>query len=217
LSEERIPKRGDRCHVCGLPIDWVEKRVRNGHVYYYAWHVIADENGQKRRKKCYLGADRYDYVTRKNSDLGTTFRGMAYGEADRFSEYFNSALDKLSVKVQSGTLELEEAREWLRAFRDTIARLERFTATLEEYARRLEAEGKAEEKAGADALAAPNETAAKAQPLESPQATSQPQAAEARQDETYRTVSTLTGLSPEDIERELAKLMEEMRKLKASQ
>jgi hypothetical protein len=151
LSEERIPKRGDRCPVCGLPIDWVEKRVRNGHVYYYAWHIIADENGQKRRKKCYLGAERYDYVSRKNYDLGLTLRGMAYDEADRFSEYFNSALDKLSAKVQSGTLELEEAREWLRAFRDTIARLERFTATLEEYVRRLEAKEEAEEKAGADA------------------------------------------------------------------
>jgi truncated hemoglobin YjbI len=205
LSEERIPKRGDRCPVCGLPIDWVERRVVNGHVYYYAWHVITDENGQKRRKKCYLGAERYDYVSRKNIDLGTTFRGMAYDPAQRLAEYVNGALDKLSVKVQSGTLELEEAREWLRAFRDVIARLERFTATLEEYVRRLEATAEAV-----------NETVAKAQPLEAPPKTSQPQAAEARQGEAYRAVSTLTGLSPEDIEKELAKLKEALKELKAS-
>ena len=143
MSEERIPKRGDRCPVCGLPIDWVERRVVNGHIYYYAWHVITNENGQKRRKKCYLGAERYDYVSRKNVDLGTIFRGMAYDPAQRLAEYVNGALDKLSVKVQSDTLELEEAREWLRAFRDVIARLERFTATLEEHVRRLEATAEA--------------------------------------------------------------------------
>ena len=137
MSEERIPKRGDRCPVCGLPIDWVERRVVNGHVYYYAWHVITNENGQKRRKKCYLGAKVYDYVTRKNYDLGTTFRGMAYSEADRFSEYFNSALDKLSAKVQSGALEPEEARHWLGLLKDMNSRLERLMALLEDYLKEL--------------------------------------------------------------------------------
>jgi len=45
LSEGRIPRRGESCPICGRPIDWVERRVVNGHVYYYAWHVI-EENGR---------------------------------------------------------------------------------------------------------------------------------------------------------------------------
>ena len=63
-----------------------------------------------------------------------------------------------------------------------------------------------------------NETVAKAQPLEAPPKTSQAQAAEARQDkaEAYRAVSTLTGLPPENIERQLAKLKEALKELKAS-
>jgi len=136
-SAMRAPRPGEACPVCGLPIDWVEKRVRNGHVYYYAYHYVKDENGKRKVKKCYLGADRYDYVSRKNYDLGTTFRGMAYSEADRFSEYFNSALDKLSAKVQSGTLEPEQARHWLGLLKDMNSRLERLMALLEDYLKEL--------------------------------------------------------------------------------
>jgi len=132
-SAMRAPKPGEACPVCGLPIDWVEKRVRNGHTYYYAYHYVKDENGKRKVKKCYLGADTYDYVTRKNIDLGTTFRGMAYSEADRFSEYFKGALDKLSAKIESGTLELEEARHWLGLLRDMNSRVERLMALLEDY------------------------------------------------------------------------------------
>lgn len=134
----RAPKPGEVCPVCGRPIDWVERRVRNGHVYYYAYHYINDVNGKRKVKKCYLGADKYDYVTRKNSDLGMELKGMAYSEADRFSEYFNSALDKLSAKVQSGNLELEEARSWLDLLKDMKSRLERLMAVLEDYAKELE-------------------------------------------------------------------------------
>jgi len=133
----RAPRPGEACPVCGLPIDWVEKRVRNGHVYYYAYHYVKDENGKRKVKKCYLGADRYDYVSRKNYDLGTAFRGMAYSEADRFSEYFNSALDKLSAKIESGTLEPEQARHWLGLLKDMNSRLERLMALLEDYLKEL--------------------------------------------------------------------------------
>jgi len=62
-------KKGDTCPVCGRPIDYIEKKVVKGngtqHVYYYARHIIVDENGQKKVKKCYLGAEAYDYVSRK--------------------------------------------------------------------------------------------------------------------------------------------------------
>jgi len=153
MSEEGIPKRGDRCPVCGLPIDWVERRVVNGHVYYYAYHYFKDENGQKRRKKCYLGAKVYDYVSRKNIDLGTTFRGMAIDPAQRLTEYFNSALEKLSAKIESGALEPEEARSWLSLLKDMNSRLERLIALLEDYVKELSKAqaGPSEERAQAQA------------------------------------------------------------------
>jgi len=53
---------------------------------------------------------------------------------------------------------------------------------------------------------------------EAPPKTSQAQAAEAGQDkaDAYRALTTLTGLPPEDIERQLAKLKEALKELKAS-
>ena len=128
------------CPRCGRPIDWIERRVKNGHVYIYAYHYVKDENGKRKVKKCYLGADRYDYVSRKNYDLGTTFRGMAYSEADRFSEYFNSAANKLNARIEGGTLDPEQARSWLNALREVTAKLQSLADALEKYVR--EHEGK---------------------------------------------------------------------------
>jgi hypothetical protein len=188
LSEGRVPKRGDRCPICGLPIDWVERRVVNGHVYYYAWHVI-EENGRRRRRKCYLGAERYDYVSRKHSDLGVALRGMAYGPAQRLAEYVSSAIDRLSAQLEGGALDLEQARQWLRAVREAEGRLHALADRLEGYVRQLEAQ-----EAGAAALAAPNETVAKAQPLEAPPVASQAQ-------------TTQPQLTPEDIDRQVKELL----------
>jgi len=139
LSEGVPYRRGDRCPICGLPIDWVERRVVNGHVYYYAWHVI-EENGKRRRKKCYLGAERYDYVSRKHSDLGVALRGMAYGPAQRLAEYVSSAIDRLSAQLEGGALDLEQARQWLRAVREAEERLHALADRLEGYVRQLEAQ-----------------------------------------------------------------------------
>jgi len=189
LSEGVPYRRGDRCPICGLPIDWVERRVVNGHVYYYAWHVI-EENGKRRRKKCYLGAERYDYVSRKHSDLGVALRGMAYGPAQRLAEYVSSAIDRLSAQLEGGALDLEQARQWLRAVREAEERLHALADRLEGYVRQLEAQ-----EAGAAALAAPNETVAKAQPLEAPPTVPQAQ-------------TTQPQLTPEDIDREVKRIQE---------
>ena len=188
MSEGVPYRRGDRCPICHLPIDWVERRVVNGHVYYYAWHVV-EENGKRRRKKCYLGAERYDYVSRKHSDLGVALRGMAYGPAQRLAEYVSSAIDRLSAQLEGGTLDLEQARQWLRAVREAEARLHALADRLEGYVRQLEAQ-----EAGAAALAAPNETVARPQPLEAPQVTTQAQ-------------TTQPQLTPEDIDRQVKELL----------
>jgi len=188
LSEGVPYRRGDRCPICHLPIDWVERRVVNGHVYYYAWHVI-EENGRRRRRKCYLGAERYDYVSRKHSDLGVALRGMAYGPAQRLAEYVSSAIDRLSAQLEGGALDLEQARQWLRAVREAEARLHALADRLEGYVRQLEAQ-----EAGAAALAAPNETVARPQPLEAPQVTTQAQTTQAQP-------------TPEDIDRQVKELL----------
>jgi len=188
LSEGVPYRRGDRCPICGLPIDWVERRVVNGHVYYYAWHVI-DENGKRRRKKCYLGAERYDYVSRKHSDLGVALRGMAYGPAQRLAEYVSSAIDRLSDQLEGGTLDLEQARQWLRAVREAEERLHALADRLEGYVRQTEAQ-----EAGAAALAAPNETVARPQPLEAPPTVPQAQTTQAQP-------------TPEDIDRQVKELL----------
>ncbi len=128
-------KKGDTCPVCGRPIDYIERRVVKGngtqHVYYYARHVIVDENGQKKVKKCYLGAEAYDYVSRKHSDLGIVFTGMVADPAKRLTEYINSAVEKLNAKMESGTLSLEEAKSWLNAVEEAMEELRSLIDRLE--------------------------------------------------------------------------------------
>ncbi|ESQ20298.1 MAG: hypothetical protein CISAcid_17740 [uncultured Acidilobus sp. CIS] len=75
--------------------------------------------------------------------------------------------------------------------------------------RQLEAQ-----EAGAAALAAPNETVAKAQPLEAPLTISQAQTTEAR---TYRAASAFVGLTPEEVERQVREPQEALRELRRAQ
>jgi len=143
LGSDGIPfKKGDSCPVCGRPIDYIEKKVikSNGaqHVYYYARHFIVDGSGQKKVKKCYLGAETYDYVSRKHSDLGMVFMGMTVDPAQRLAEYVNSATSRLSVKIEGGTLNPEQARSWLNALREATAKLQSLADALEKYVRENE-------------------------------------------------------------------------------
>ena len=137
-------RKGDTCPVCGRPIDYIEKKVVKGngtqHIYYYARHIIVDENGQKKVKKCYLGAEAYDYVSRKHSDLGIVFMGLTVDPVQRLTDYVNSAVEKLNVKIEGGALSPEQARSWLNAVREATARLQSLADRLEKYVR--ENEGK---------------------------------------------------------------------------
>jgi hypothetical protein len=184
------------CPKCGRVIDWVERRVVNGHVYVYAAHVsIVD--GKKKIEKCYLGPDRYTYATKTHSDMGMELKGMAYeidsGPGSRLLDYINGLASKLGAEVEGGALDLEQARQWLKAVREAAARLQSLADRLEGYVRQTEAQ-----EAGAAALAAPrgavNETVARAQPVEAPPVTSQAQ-------------TTQPQLTPEDIDREVKELL----------
>jgi hypothetical protein len=158
-------RAGEPCPKCGRVIDWVERRVVNGHVHMYAAHVSVVD-GKKRITKCYLGPDRYTNATKLHSDMGIELKGMAYeagGPGSRLTDYINGLASKLSAEVESGSLDLEQARGWLRAVREAAARLQSLADRLEGYVRQLEAQ-----EAGAAALAAPNETVARPQPLEAP-------------------------------------------------
>jgi len=186
-------RAGMPCPKCGRVIDWVERRVRNGHVYVYAAHVSV-VNGKRKITKCYLGPERYTYATKTHSDMGIELKGMAYeidgGRGSRLLDYINDLASKLGAEVEGGALDLERARQWLRAVREATERLQSLADRLEGYVRQLEAQ-----EAGAAALAAPNETVAKAQPLEAPQVTTQAQTTQPQQ-------------TPEDIDRELKELLE---------
>jgi hypothetical protein len=191
-----VVQAGKPCPKCGRVIDWVERRVVNGHVYIYAAHVSV-VNGKKKITKCYLGPDRYTYATKTHSDMGMELKGMAYeidsGPGSRFLDYINDLANKLSAEVESGALDLEQARQWLKAVREAAARLQSLADRLEGYVRQTEAQ-----EAGAAALAAPrgavNETVARAQPVEAPPVTSQAQ-------------TTQPQLTPEDIDREVKELL----------
>jgi cytochrome c553 len=87
----------------------------------------------------------------------------------------------------------------------------RFSEELKELARELSeyAAGEAAHKEAVNVMAP-------RQMVETPSIASQPQITETGQGDTYRTISTLTGLPPDDIERQLAKLKEALKELKTS-
>ncbi len=66
------------CPRCGRPIDWIERRIKNGHVYIYAYHYVKDENGKRKVKKCYLGPEKYDYANRVLATAGIQVKSLAH-------------------------------------------------------------------------------------------------------------------------------------------
>jgi len=57
------------CPRCGLPYNYISREKRSSSIYVYAVHVYY--SGDKRKvRKCYLGAERYTYVSLTNPELG---------------------------------------------------------------------------------------------------------------------------------------------------
>lgn len=130
---------GDACPVCGEPIAWLEcRRVKSKvkgtereHIYIFAWHVHK-QDGQTKRSKCYLGAYHYDYVARKQVDIGLVPRGMALGP-ERIGQYIQETTARLLPAIEAGTLDVEQAKRLLASLRDSVGRLQSLVDRLDGY------------------------------------------------------------------------------------
>ena len=205
---------GAPCPRCGLPIDFLEqRRTKSGQVYYIAWHYLRDENGQRTVKKCYLGPRTYRHGQVTHQPTGLQLKGMIEDLQDmpRLSDYLRGVAQTLRQRIEDRSLPSIHARAIAQALEELAALIEPLRKYAEEKAK------EEAELAEATALAV-NVTAPRPQAAETPSVTSQPQTTEAGQDkaEAYRALTTLTGLPPENIEKELAKLKEALKELKAS-
>jgi hypothetical protein len=104
--------------------------VERAHVYYYAGHFIVGPDGQKRTKKCYLGAETYDYVARKNP--GVNLKGMIFG-LTRYADYIKDNISQLEAELASGRVEPGQAKEVLNALKEAEAMLQKLIAKVEDY------------------------------------------------------------------------------------
>ena len=202
------------CKRCGKPLVRIDYKRKGSRVYAYGLHREVLPDGKVRWYYHYLGpVGKYEHVTRLHEDVFPQgLKGYTYEleGGSRRKDYLQDLARSLRQEMESHTLPSKEAMELVGVIEGLCA----LVGDLRQYA-----EEKAKEEAElARAEEAVNETVAKSQPLEAPPKTSQPQTTEARQDkaEAYRAVSALTGLSAEDIERQLAKLKEALRELKAS-
>lgn len=138
---------GDNCPICGEPISWLECRrvkskvggVEREHIYIYAWHTFK-ENGQVKRKKCYIGAYTYDYVARKQVDIGIELHGMALG-ISRIAKHIKEFTDKVEPAIESGTLDVEQARKLLTSLQDSLAKLQSLVDRLDGYVKSQSEDG----------------------------------------------------------------------------
>ena len=77
------------CPRCGCR-GYVERKRSGSRVYMYYVHDRY-EDGKRKRRRCYLGADRYSYVEQFNP-LGLS--GLA--DKDRFARYMRKLVEQLT-------------------------------------------------------------------------------------------------------------------------
>jgi hypothetical protein len=79
------------CPRCG-DLGYLERRQVNDQLYYYCRHVTVEAKRRK-EKRCYLGANRYEYVETFN-------RMMLSGllDEERFRRYLEFLIPKLRVE-----------------------------------------------------------------------------------------------------------------------
>jgi len=123
------------CPRCGSPISWVEKQRKGDRVYYYAVHyfgyVKVGKRVRKKVKRCYLGPEAYEYVSRLHEDLGIVLEGAVVDR--RVVHYLDAFVEALS----RANLDRPTLVEILNKLRYLTQRLEGYVRKLEE----LEKEG----------------------------------------------------------------------------
>jgi len=120
------------CPRCGAQISWLEKQLKGSRVYYVAVHYLGSKEGKRRVKKCYLGPEEYDYVSRLHRDIGITLEGAIKNR--RVIHYLDAFLASLP--------QLELDRATLLEIADKLAKL---SSKLREYGEKLESGGSQEE------------------------------------------------------------------------
>jgi len=81
------------CPRCGRQYEYIEERKQGERVYFYAVHIVKENNGKRRVKKCYLGPLVYQYVSRLHRKEGLVFKGLL--EVNRAIEYLETILMSL--------------------------------------------------------------------------------------------------------------------------
>jgi len=127
-----VLRAGDTCPKCGQPINWIERKKVNGHIYYVAAHVIHD-NGKRVVKRCYLGAERYVYVTGQHLNLGIELKGMVQEikGGPRLVEYLRAIASAIETQLEDSRLPPDRAMEIAKS----IEELQPLAAKLRDYAK----------------------------------------------------------------------------------
>jgi hypothetical protein len=136
-----VIREGEACPKCGLPVNWIEHRKSRGHVYLYAAHVIK-ENGQRKVKKCYLGAERYTYVSGQHRDLGIELKGSGKeleGEP-RILDYIAAMTKGLEAQLEAEKLSPSKALSLASSLEGLVPKLQRLVTELRDYAKARQAE-----------------------------------------------------------------------------
>jgi type I site-specific restriction endonuclease len=120
------------CPRCGEPYRWIYRENIHGRSYLYAVHEYVDENGRKRRRKCYLGPEgNYEYVSATH-DL--EFYGLT--KEDRYIRYLEEIIDLFDVDEPISTDPEEFKRDFENVMR-TRSLVKRISYEIDERLRKI--------------------------------------------------------------------------------
>jgi hypothetical protein len=87
ISQKKI------CPRCGQPYSYIEEIDISRRSYLYAVHYVKDENGKRKKKRCYLGPkEGYEYVSKTHDII---FYGL--DRQDRYIRYLEEIIDLFDV------------------------------------------------------------------------------------------------------------------------
>ena len=117
--ESKVVELKKVCPRCGSEYSYIERRSVGGNIYYYAVHYYRDPSGKRRVRKCYLGPETYEYVTRTHVREGLTLKGMV--DSERALAY----IDALIKVIPQLKLDRNVRRKLARRFHRIAEELEK--------------------------------------------------------------------------------------------